>query len=38
MARVKFGKVTRARRKRWIKRAKGYYGTKNLHTKKHMNK
>ncbi|PPE06483.1 50S ribosomal protein L20 [Mesoplasma corruscae] len=34
MARVKFGKVTRARRKRWIKRAKGYYGTKKSSYKK----
>jgi large subunit ribosomal protein L20 len=34
MARVKFGKVTRARRKRWIKRAKGYYGTKKSAYKK----
>lgn len=34
MARVKFGKVTRARRKRWIKRAKGYYGTKHSSYKK----
>ncbi|AUB31326.1 50S ribosomal protein L20 [Spiroplasma floricola] len=34
MARVKFGKVTRARRKRWIKRAKGYYGTKKANYKK----
>ncbi|AGR40910.1 50S ribosomal protein L20 [Spiroplasma taiwanense] len=34
MARVKFGKVTRARRKRWIKRAKGYYGTKKTNFKK----
>lgn len=34
MARVKFGKVTRARRKRWIKRAKGYYGLKNSSYKK----
>ncbi|WP_338970372.1 50S ribosomal protein L20 [Spiroplasma endosymbiont of Labia minor] len=34
MARVKFGKVTRARRKRWIKRAKGYYGTKHTNFKK----
>lgn len=34
MARVKFGKVTRSRRKRWIKRAKGYYGTKKANYKK----
>ena len=34
MARIKFGKVTRARRKRWIKRAKGYYGTKKANFKK----
>ncbi|QBQ07447.1 50S ribosomal protein L20 [Spiroplasma gladiatoris] len=34
MARIKFGKVTRARRKRWIKRAKGYYGTKKTNFKK----
>jgi len=34
MARVKFGKVTRARRKRWIKLAKGYYGTKSTNFKK----
>ncbi|QGS51667.1 50S ribosomal protein L20 [Spiroplasma tabanidicola] len=34
MARIKFGKVTRARRKRWIKRAKGYYGTKKANYKK----
>ncbi|WP_339022527.1 50S ribosomal protein L20 [Spiroplasma endosymbiont of Crioceris asparagi] len=34
MARVKFGKVTRARRKRWIKMAKGYYGTKKTSFKK----
>ncbi|ATZ18902.1 50S ribosomal protein L20 [Williamsoniiplasma somnilux] len=34
MARVKFGKVTRARRKRWIKRAKGYYGLKKSSYKK----
>ncbi|ATZ16287.1 ribosomal protein L20 [Entomoplasma freundtii] len=34
MARVKFGKVTRSRRKRWIKRAKGYYGLKKSSYKK----
>lgn len=34
MARVKYGKTTRARRKRWIKRAKGYYGTKSTNFKK----
>lgn len=34
MARVKFGKVTRTRRKRWIKLAKGYYGTKKSAYKK----
>lgn len=34
MARVKFGKVTRSRRKRWIKRAKGYYGLKKNSYKK----
>ncbi|ATG97236.1 50S ribosomal protein L20 [Mesoplasma lactucae] len=34
MARVKYGKVTRRRRKRWIKRAKGYYGTKKSNYKK----
>lgn len=34
MSRVKFGKVTRRRRKRWIKRAKGYYGTKKSSYKK----
>ncbi|CEA10621.1 50S ribosomal protein L20 [Mycoplasma capricolum subsp. capripneumoniae] len=34
MARVKYGKVTRARRKRWIKLAKGYFGTKKSSYKK----
>ncbi|WP_406613713.1 50S ribosomal protein L20 [Mycoplasma corogypsi] len=30
MARVKGGTVTRARRKRWIKLAKGYFGHKSI--------
>ncbi|WP_342269183.1 50S ribosomal protein L20 [Spiroplasma endosymbiont of Aspidapion aeneum] len=34
MARVKFGKVTRKRRKRWIKAARGYFGTKKSSFKK----
>lgn len=34
MARIKYGKTTRSRRKRWIKRAKGYYGLKNASYKK----
>lgn len=34
MARVKGGVTTRARRKRVIKQASGYYGTKSTHYKK----
>lgn len=34
MARIKYGKTTRSRRKRWIKRAKGYYGLKKSSYKK----
>lgn len=34
MARVKGGYVTRQRRKKIIKQAKGYYGNKSTHFKK----